>query len=487
MDLKELIERGESQDLEFKESPRLKDEIGETVSAFSNSDGGTVVVGVSNSGGVSGVDIGANTLEELANYIKRNTDPQIFPSVKIREVDGKNIVMVAVEESQEKPVFFKNHAYMRVGKTNQMISSSELRKLAKESGEKIYWDERVCADASLEDIEEEKVRLFLRKAEYERRLEIDRDISVKEALERLSLIKGDKLTNASILLFGKEPQKFFLQTKLRCARYKGTTPITFIDLKIVEGDIIDQVEKAENFVLSHIKKAAKIVGFERQEVWEYPINALREAIVNAICHRDYAYSSDITIGVFDDRVEISNPGTLPEPLTPEDLKKKHKSIPRNPLVANAFFLIRNIEQWGEGTNKIVKWCLEHGLREPDFEEIAGGFLVRFYAPEDILSLIPEPGKINLEKMGLNERQIKALGLMVNEGKVFTNKEYREHFGVSNWTCVGDMKLLEKHGFVIVEGKGKSTVYISSETPHESKKNLTKKLMMGEKKSWKSEV
>ncbi|CAD6492144.1 MAG: Putative DNA-binding domain protein [Candidatus Argoarchaeum ethanivorans] len=481
MNIKELIERGESQSLEFKESLKLKDEIGETVSAFSNSDDGTVIVGVSDSGRVLGVDIGKNTLEELANYIKRNTDPQIFPSVKILEIGEKNVVMVEVEESPEKPAFFKNHAYKRIGKTNQMISSSELRKLAKESGGRVYWDGQVCEDASLDDIDEERIRQFLRKAKYERRLEIDLDILVKEALERLSLIKGDKLTNASILLFDKDPKKFFLQTKLRCARYKGTTPITFIDLKTVEGNIIDQVEKAENFVLLHIKKAAKIVGFERQEVWEYPLNALREAIVNAICHRDYACSSDITIGVFDDRVEISNPGTLPEPLTPEDLKKQHKSIPRNPLVANAFFLIRNIEQWGEGTNKIVKWCLEHGLREPDFEEIAGGFLVRFYAPEDILSLIPEPGKIDLEKVGLNERQIKALELMVNEGKAFTNKEYREHFGVSNWTCVGDMKLLEKYGFVIVEGKGKSTVYIASETPHESEKKLTKKLMVGEKK------
>ena len=386
--------------------------------------------------------------------------------------------MIEVRASAEKPVFFKNHAYKRVGKTNQRISSSELRTLAKESGEKIYWDERVCGDASLKDIEEEKVRQFLRRARFERRLEIGPDIPVKDALEWSNLIKNNKLTNAAILLFGKEPQKFFLQTKLRCALYKGRTPVTFIDLRIIEGNIIDQVGEAENFVLAHIKKAAKIVGFERQEVWEYPINALREAIVNAICHRDYSYSSDITIGIFDDRIEISNPGTLPEPLTPEDLKKKHKSIPRNPLVANAFFLIGNIEQWGEGTNKIVKWCLEHGLREPNFEEIAGGFLVRFYAPEDILSLIPEPGKIDLEEMGLNERQIEALRLMVNEGKGFTNKEYREHFGVSNWTCVEDMKLLEKHGFVIVEGKGKSTVYRASESPHESKKKLTEKLMIG---------
>ena len=462
MDIKELIERGETQSLEFKESLRLKDEIGETVSAFSNSDGGAVIVGVSNSGAVPGVDIGKKTLEELANYIKRNTDPQVFPSVKILEIGGNNIVIVEVEESREKPVFFKNHVYKRVGKTNQMISSGELRKLAKESGEKVYWDERVCEDVSLEDIDEEKVRLFLRKAKYERRLEIDPDILVKEALERLSLIKGDKLTNASILLFGKEPQKFFLQTKLRCARYKGTTPITFIDLKIVEGNIIDQVEEAENFVLSHIKKAAKIVGFERQEVWEYPINALREAIVNAICHRDYAYSSDITIGVFDDRVEISNPGTLPEPLTPEDLKKQHKSIPRNPLVANAFFLIRNIEQWGEGTNKIVKWCLEHGLREPDFEEIAGGFLVRFYAPEDILSLIPEPGKIDLEKLGLKERQIKALGLMVNEQEKFTIKEYTETFKISKKTAIRDFKELIKTGFVVKVGVKKGAYYVARE-------------------------
>jgi len=114
MNIEELIERGETQSLEFKESSGLKDEIGETVSAFSNSDGGTVIVGVSNSGGVHGVDIGKNTLEELANYIKRNTDPQVFPSVKIQEIGGKNVVMVEVEESAEKPVFFKNHGYKNI-------------------------------------------------------------------------------------------------------------------------------------------------------------------------------------------------------------------------------------------------------------------------------------------------------------------------------------------------------------------------------------
>ncbi len=162
MELKELIERGETQSLEFKESLRLKDEIGETVSAFSNSNDGVVLVGISDGGGVPGVDIGGNTLEELANHIKRNTDPQVFPTVKTVKAGEKNVVMVEVRESQEKPVFFKNHGYKRVGKTNQMISSSELRKLAKESGGRVYWDEQICKEASLEDIEEEKVKTFLK-------------------------------------------------------------------------------------------------------------------------------------------------------------------------------------------------------------------------------------------------------------------------------------------------------------------------------------
>jgi ATP-dependent DNA helicase RecG len=249
--------------------------------------------------------------------------------------------------------------------------------------------------------------------------------------------------------------------QLRCARYKGVTPITFIDLKVIEGNIIDQIEEAENFVLSHIKRAAKIVGFSREEVWEYPPSALREAIVNAVCHRDYSSTSDITIGILDDRIEISNPGRLPEPLTPAMLKQKHKSIPRNPLIANAFFLIKNIEQWGEGTNKIVRWCLEHGLKEPDFEEIGGGFEVRFYAPEDILSLIPEPTKVDLRELGLNKRQIEALELLVNEGKTLTNEIYRQRFNVPRRTAARDLARLVETGLITKKGVGKSTHYIAS--------------------------
>jgi len=456
--LQKLITQGESQTLEFKSSLKLRSEIGKTISAFANTKGGVVLIGVSDQGKVIGITIGKKTIEDTANWIKQNTDPPNYPSIKTHQINNKKIIKVSVKESPEKPVFFKNHAFQRVGKTNQRILASKIRELAKQEKTKQHWDEKICQRATLEDIDEAKVKWFLKKAKYERRLDISPDTSAREALKRLGLTRNGRLTNAAVLLFSKNPQKFFLQAKLRCARYKGTTPITFISLKVIEGNIINQIEEAETFVLSHIKKAAKIVMFKREEAWEYPPSALREAVVNAVCHRDYSSASDITIGIFDDRIEISNPGRLPEPLTPVMLKQKHKSIPRNSLIANAFFLIKNVEQWGEGTNKIVKWCLEHGLKEPDFEEIGGGFLVKFYAPKDILSLIPESTKVDLKEVGLNERQIEALRLMVNKGKILTNESYRQHFNVPRRTAARDLTGLVETGFIIRKGIGKGSHY-----------------------------
>jgi ATP-dependent DNA helicase RecG len=351
---------------------------------------------------------------------------------------------VATELIAEKPVFFKNHAYKRVGKTNQRISSSELRKLAKESGEKIYWDARVCEDVSLEDIDKEKVRWFLRRARYERRLELDPETPFREALDKLELLREGKPTNAAILLFGRKPQRFFVQSETRCARFKGTKPLEFIDMKVFGGNIIDQREDAVEFVKEHIKLHAKIVGMERVERWEYPIDAIREAITNAICHRDYEISANVQVRIFDDRIEIWGCGHLPEPLTVEDLKQRHMSILRNPLVRKCFFWIKFIEQWGTGTNRIIDACLDYGLPEPVFEELSGSLVVtlRKGITEELL-----------REKGLNERQIKAVSYIRGKGGI-TNKEYQVLFDVSRITATRDFKLLEGEGILKRIGKGK---------------------------------
>jgi len=206
---------------------------------------------VSDSGGSPGVDIGKNTLEELANYIKRNTDPQIFPCIEVVEAGDKKVILIDVAGSQEKPMFFKYKAYKRVGRTNQKVSASEIRKLAREEKRRLSWDEQICEDAGLEDIDEEQVRLFLRRAKYERRLELDLETPVRESLEKLELLRDGKPTNVAVLLFGKNPQRFFIQSETRCARFKGLKPLEFIDMKVFGRNIIDQREDALEFVKEH--------------------------------------------------------------------------------------------------------------------------------------------------------------------------------------------------------------------------------------------
>ena len=452
----------ESQTLEFKKSLAEIEEILETISAFSNSKGGKILVGIEeNKDGsikeVVGVIIKGKEIENLTNEIKQNTDTVVFPSVEFVKREGKEILSIKVKENESKPVFSKNIVFMRVGKTNRKLSSQEIRILTKDSVDYNY-TELVCKEATLKDIDEEKVKSFLKKAKEERNFDVGPETPIKEALERLKVLYDGRLINAGILLFGKEPQKFILQAKIRCARFKGNTAVDFIDLRIIEGNIIEQVDEAENFVLSHIKKAAKIVMFKREEVWEYPPNALREAIVNAVCHRDYALTGNIKISIFDDRIEVSSPGKLPSSLTPSILKKKHDSIPKNQLIANNFFLIKNIEQWGRGTNKIVEWCLEHGLKEPDFKEIGESFEVIFYAPKDILQLLPEKGKIDLLKIGLNTRQIDILKAMINEKKKITINDYSKQFMINEKTARRDLQELIKRDFIKKVGATKGSYF-----------------------------
>ena len=196
MDLEKIVLHGESETVEFKESLQLKDEIGESISSFSNSKGGTILVGISDKREIRGVQIGRKTVTDLAEYIKRNTDPQIFPEIKVCKIDNKKILSIKVTGSSEKPVFFKSYAYKRVGDTNQRISSSEIRRLAKESGGKTYWGEQICEGASLKDINEEKIRWFLKEARDERNLNIPIDTPVDEVLMRLNASRNGKPTNA---------------------------------------------------------------------------------------------------------------------------------------------------------------------------------------------------------------------------------------------------------------------------------------------------
>jgi ATP-dependent DNA helicase RecG len=453
MDLKKIISQGESETVEFKKSLSESKEIVETISAFANTIGGEVFIGISNSGKVLGVEIGKDTIERLVNQITQNTDPKIQPHITTDKGNNKQIIIVKVKESSDHLVLAFGRPYKRVGKSTLKVSKDEYERLILEKHrDKLYFDSQICKEATLDDIDKEKIKWFLRKAKVERSLDIDSSASSTEALKRLNLLIDNKPTNTAILMFGKNPQRFFIQSEVRCARFKGIKAVKpFIDMKVINGSIYEQIDQAEKFILFNIKKSAWIEAgkIERQEKWEYPPDAIREAIINAIAHRDYNSPANMHISIFDDRIEIWNPGKLPSPLTLDDLKREHKSIPTNPSLANLLFLIKYIERWGTGTNDIIKWCREEDLPEPIFKEVTGGFAVvlrKFQIPE------------NLESLELNERQKKAIEYLKIH-KNITRKIYMEINNISPRQANKDLNDLFEKKLIRKQGRGRAISYV----------------------------
>jgi tetratricopeptide (TPR) repeat protein len=249
------------------------------------------------------------------------------------------------------------------------------------------FDDQAC-EATLYDIDEDAVRLHVRKAAERGQSVSEGSLPLQAILEELGLYQSGFLTRAAILLFGKNPQRMFPQAKVRCGRFKGLTLGEAIDELAIEGTLLDQVADCERFILRNIRKGWIIEGFERREQWEYPIEAIREALVNAIVHRDYHSSGNVQVRIFDDRIEILSPGCLPEPLMVADLLKPHLSYPRNQWIAECFHQVGLIEQWGSGFRRILDSTKSHGLPEPNFSEETNKFVVVLKGPRAPLFLEP---------------------------------------------------------------------------------------------------
>ena len=444
--MQKILLDGENEKIEFKKSTAQLERALKAVCGFLNHKGGTIFFGIDD-GKIVGQEVSDSTLKSISQKIRQRIKPEISPEIKVTGSKGKKVIEVKIKKGNNKPYYLNSIAYKRVGSETPAISTEELERIILKKNKK-YWDSEICKETSLDDIDEEKVMWFLRKAKYERKFDVDEETSVKDVLERLELMKNGKFSNAAILLFGKDPQKFFLQAETRCARFKGTEPLEFIDMKVFGRSIINQRDDAVEFIKEHIMLHAKIVGTERKETWEYPIEAIREGITNAICHRDYEIASNVQIRIFDDRIEIWGSGSLPKPLTPEDLKRGHKSILRNPLIGKCFFLIKFVEEWGTGTNRILEHCQKHGLPEPFFEEIAGDFVVTFrkYHITDEL----------MEKLPDNERRIIVY---IKQKSRISRKECVELLDISPVTAFRQFKALENKRLIKKEGAGKNIYYV----------------------------
>jgi ATP-dependent DNA helicase RecG len=287
-ELPNLIRSSESLNIEWKPSLSQISEIIETISAFSNTEGGKIIIGVSKSGKLLGVDIGKDTIENLTNQISQNTDPKVHPRITIERIKSKAIIVIEVKESSDHLVLAFGRPFKRVGKSTVRMSKDEYERLILEKHkEKLYFDSQTCKEAKLKDINKERLLWFITEARAHRGLDVEDMLPIEEILERLKLLKERKLTNAAILLFGENPQKFYLQTIIKAIRFKGTDVTEdMLDFKAIEGDILIQLKKAEEFIFEHIPKQAWIEEgkLQRQEKWLYPPKAIREALVNALAH-----------------------------------------------------------------------------------------------------------------------------------------------------------------------------------------------------------
>ena len=448
----------ESQRLEFKKSLAEKREILETISAFANTKGGEILVGIEeNKDGtikeVVGVLIKGKEIENLTNEIKQNTDPVIFPSVELKEMKGKEVLSIKIEESPFKPVFVKERGvFKRVGRSNLKLTMEEIRNMTKESVGYSF-TELICKEANWEDIDKEKVKWFVKEAKKQRNLDLEEDSPLQEVLMRLKLLKDDKLTNAAILLFGKDSK--FLQSEVKCIRFGGNEPIKpYIDFQTLEGNIFDLIDKAEDFVLRNIKKAIWLVPgqVQREERYEYPSGAIREALINAVVHRDYESSSKVQVRIFDEYIELWNPGKLPRGWTVKKLKEKHESIPKNPLLFKQLFWVKYVEDVGGGTIDMINECKKWGTPEPEFEDTGTSIIVTFRK-----SIITE--KL-MEKFGLNERQRGVINYLKEQKKI-TNKEYCDLFKVVKDTVNRDLNDLLNKKLIEKKGSGPKVYYVLS--------------------------
>ncbi len=338
-----LLKSGESENVEFKTS--FGREVVESLVAFANTCGGTVLVGVTDNAALCGITIGKESLNQWLGQIKSTTSPSIIPEIKAYSQAGLSIVAIHVSEYPVKPVSTRGRYFKRVANTNQQLSLTEINDFYMQSLQ-TSWDAHAGGKASLDDLDVEKIETFIETVNDRGRFMLD--LEPLQALQKLKLVAQDLPTWASLLLFSKEPMRHHIHI----GRFK--TPVTIIDDRQITDTLFEAVEKAMTFIISHVSVSFEFDGgLQRKERFAYPLPALREALLNAVVHRDYKNASDIQIKIFDDRLTFFSPGGLYGGLTIEALKTDlYPSQLRNKLIAEAFYLTGNIEKYGSGMIRI---------------------------------------------------------------------------------------------------------------------------------------
>jgi ATP-dependent DNA helicase RecG len=372
----ELIKKGENYHLEFKLEEENNEDFAKTFVCFANTDGGRILVGVDDSGKIIGVSDIDKVMLRMDDIALNRCEPPITIFQESLNIDEKNIVIVNIKKGSQRPYKTKSgQYYIRSSNRCRQATREELLRIF-QSTKSLFYDELPINNAELEDLDISAFKYFLKNY-----IEIkpNNEDEIKYYLTNFHLIEKESLmpTLTGILFFAYEPQKFISEARIICANIDGTDiGDTSIETKNITGKISDIIQNMEIFFKLSLKNKHKIKDFQPESEFEIPLTVLREAIVNAIAHRDYTINAPIRVLIFTDRIEIHSPGKLPNTVTVESIKVGGSHVLRNPNIYNILSKMKMVTDLGSGVRRIIKLVREHLNKEVEFENTENEFVVK---------------------------------------------------------------------------------------------------------------
>lgn len=415
----------EKQNIEYKRV--WKDEYLKWICGFANANGGIIYVGKDDKGEIIGLSNAKQLLEDIPNKVRDVLG--IIVDVNLHQSSRGDYLEIIVEPYPN-PVNYKGQYHYRSGSTKQELKGAALDKfLLQKSGKS--WDAIPIPNTHINDLDSETLDFFIKRGIKSKRLNENSISDTKEQLiENLNLFENKLLKRAAILLFYKNPEKFITGSYIKIGYFENEADLVFQDE--IHGNLFAQIEQTIDLLFTKYIKA--IISYENQlnriETFEYPKEAIREALLNAIAHKDYSGFTPIQIRIYQNKIMIWNQGYLPDEWTVENLLKSHSSRPYNPDIANALFRSGYIESWGRGITKMIEFCEQNNQPKPMFEVGGSDFWVIFR--KDIYTAE------QLESIGLSDRQIKAVLFAKEKGKI-TNMDYQKLNQISERTATRELK------------------------------------------------
>jgi len=430
----------ESENLELKKSTsELKEAIISIVSILNKSKKGSLYFGIKDTGEVLGQEVTNKTIRNVTKTISENIEPKIYPSVSKIIIEGKECIVVEFE-GEDVPYFAYGRAYMRVGDEDRQLSQKLIKQLILKDEENTNrWEEKE-SNIDFEDIDEETLKKFIEKGKKKGRICFDYT-NVKDILNKLNLLtKSGEIKNAAYVLFGKEPS-----LQLRVAIFATEEKTIFLDMQDYKGNIFKLIDIGEQYISKNIRWSANFnTGkFEREDIPEVPIRAMREILCNSFCHRIWNRPYDNNIAIYKDRIEICNPGHFTDEATPEDyINGDEPSRPRNPLIAQTIYLSGEIEKWGSGIKNVYKKCQEENLKVK-FEDRKTAFFVVVYRKD--LQELEENTKKDLNTnvtinvtINVTVNQSKILEI-ISKNPYITQDDIARELNITKRTVIRNMK------------------------------------------------